>query len=219
MFRALLTCLVAGRLSGACATTHDRDLDGGRLLPDGICYAPSDSTEPRVTATVTVTDSTGWAVTFSYAMSCAHRPMSEATLPHPIVCTDPARPRSEGVVDWNGRVLLIQARCSSRIYEIQPRPVVCVADADCTPVLPYLDTFFDAPEIPTRVECIRGLCQLPDQPIIAKDVYALCLSDTPRWRDFETSRSPESGYLELRERVSDACRSGTCVVPLDCRQP
>jgi hypothetical protein len=203
------TALVPLVLVSGCYAGH-----GGREEPVDSGGEP----DAAAWVEVAITDTLGWTLTMSYAPVPPHVARSEAELPHPIDC--PEEQRSEGTIQWHGRMLLITARCSGRYYEIMPRPVVCEASADCEGVRGWLLSLWpDGDQVPSRYECVRGLCQHPEQPIRREDLYALCLVDTPRWRDFESARSDESGYPALHDLVGDHCREGTCVVPESCRQP
>lgn len=202
------TCCCAAALAlGGCYASHERlalRADGGTRARDA---GPDEVVE------FTITDSLGWSLAMSYHTAPRHLVSSEAELPYPVDCPEGQLPY--GGIDVNGRVLVVMAGCYNRIYEIMVRPVVCAEDADCEPVLAWLRASH-AEGVPAGTECLDGLCQFPRQPIIRQDSYALCLYDTPRWRNFDTARSDASGYYALRPLIESNCEIHTCTVPDSC---
>lgn len=199
-------------LFAGCAASHG--LPDAGVARDVLPACPADAGTPHEGA---VTDTLGWTVWFTHYDGPCGRPQMDGELPHPVAC--PPRQMSDGTISWSGRVLIVEPRCRSSYREVWPRPVVCESDADCEPALDWLDQLWDPPDLPSRTACIRGLCQFPEQPITADDVRALCLADVPRWVDFATGRTPESGHRELESLVWAACGRDDCLVPPECRQP
>jgi hypothetical protein len=214
--------LLAALLSTGCYASHttgSAEHDGGVLPPArDAAIPPSRDAGPPVR--FTVTDTTGGTLRMSYSLGPPPaRVTSESELPFPIECPDPQLPN--GRISWNGRLLVIQARCQNWVLEIQSRPVVCEHTSDCEPALTWLRRAWEGEsggQVPERTECLHGLCQFPDHAFDREDLYSLCLDDTPRWPDFYDSRSDASGYPELEALVREHCR-GECTVPDSCRQP
>ncbi len=204
-----------------CVASHPRGGDAGVL----DAPRPSRADVPCVldasedSLSFAVTDSTGASVLITPANACRPYTSQEWTPASPYLCDDPSLASAFPGLWWHGRVLTVIGTCDSTYADMWARPVVCDDDAECERVLAYLDGFFDAHDIPTRIECRRGLCQHPDLPMARWDLFGLCLAEQPRWPLWSTRRSEESGYVDLNRRVSELCRAGVCSVPPDCRQP
>ncbi len=183
------TVICGAVITTGCTTTHmGMTGDGGTPL----------STDASSTVAFTITDTTGWSLDLAYSIGPPEEAMAQYVPPSPVNCQSPQFP--VGAVDWHGRVMVIQARCDNTIYEIEQRPVACDSDHSCELVLDWLYAVWagGGGDVPSTSNCVHGICQFLGQAISMDDIFALCLADQPRWRDFATARSTMSGYSDFK---------------------